>query len=107
MIGKTVVMKLTKAPQSMVDLFEAVFPGPPAESRKMFGYPAGFVNGNMFMGLFQDYMVLRLPEDVREELIEKSGARRFEPMPGRAMTEYVVVSGSLISDRAALKKQIA
>jgi hypothetical protein len=27
-------------------------PGPSAVQRKMFGYPAGFINGNTFMGLF-------------------------------------------------------
>jgi hypothetical protein len=32
----------------------------------MFGYPAAFVNSNMFMGLFQESMLIRLPEKCRE-----------------------------------------
>jgi hypothetical protein len=55
-------MKWQKSPQDLVDLFASVMPCPPAVQRKMFGYPAGFINGNMFMGLFQDDMILRLPE---------------------------------------------
>jgi hypothetical protein len=58
-----------KSPPELVEVFEAVFPGPPAVARQMFGYPTGFVNGNMFMGLHQHNMVLRLPEGPRAELL--------------------------------------
>jgi hypothetical protein len=58
-------VKWRKSPAKLIATFEAVAPGPPALHRKMFGYPAAFVNGNMFMGLFQEEMFLRLPEDVR------------------------------------------
>ena len=54
-------MPWRKSPQELVDLFESVLPGPPAVACQMFGYPAGFVNGNLFMGLFQAEMFLRLP----------------------------------------------
>jgi hypothetical protein len=54
-------MKLRKSPEELVAKFDEVMPGPPATKRKMFGFPAGFVNGNMFMGLFEDSMILRLP----------------------------------------------
>ena len=95
-------LKWQKSPQELTDLFETVFPDPPAAQRKMFGYPAGFVNGNMFMGLFQDQMILRLPEDGRQELIRKHGAKVFEPMPGRPMKEYVSLPRSLMDDRKEL-----
>ena len=75
-------MKWQKSPQELVDLFASVMPGPPAMQRQMFGYPAGFVNGNMFMGLFQDQMILRLSEDGRQELIRKHGAKD-RPKRGR------------------------
>ncbi|MGH7947688.1 MAG: TfoX/Sxy family protein [Candidatus Binataceae bacterium] len=94
-------MPWVKAPQPLIDLFESVVPGPPAEQRKMFGYPACFANGNMFMGLYQHYMILRLPEPQRDELC-KQGAKPFEPMPGRFMREYVTVPQSLLSNRAKL-----
>lgn len=95
-------MKWRKSPPELVEVFESVVPGPPAVSRKMFGYPAAFVNGNMFMGLHQEDMVLRLPEDSREKLLNVSGARLFEPMPGRPMKEYVVVPHNLLADRKKL-----
>jgi len=62
-----------------VEVFEAVFPGSPAVARQMFGYPAGFVNGNMFMGLHQENLVLRLPDGPRAELLGMEGAATFEP----------------------------
>ena len=66
-------MKLRKSPEALLAVFDQVMPGPPAAKRKMFGFPAGFVNGNMFMGLFEDSMILRLPAELREELIQRHG----------------------------------
>ena len=82
-------------------------PGPPATGRKMFGYPAGFVNGNMFMGLYQDEMILRLSEDDRQELMKARGAKIFEPMPGRPMKEYVSITQPVMKDRKDLAAWIA
>ena len=95
-------MQWRKSPRELIDLFVSVMPGPPAVQRKMFGYPAGFINGNMFMGLFQDDMILRLPESLREEFLKKEGAKIFEPMPGRPMREYVVVPPSVGRSAAQL-----
>jgi len=100
-------MKLQKSPQGLIDLFAAVMPGPPATGRKMFGYPACFVNGNMFMGLFQNEMILRLPEDARQELVKKFGGKPFEPMPGRPMREYVSLPQSVMKDRKELLAWVA
>ena len=99
-------MKWQKSPQELVDLFASVMPGPPAVQRQMFGYPAGFVNGNMFMGLFQDQMILRLSEGARQELIRKHGAKAFEPMPGRPMKEYVALPRTLMRDRKEDRKSV-
>ena len=81
-----------------------MFPGSPAVARQMFGYPAGFVNGNMFMGLHQDRMVLRLPPEPRQELLAMEGAATFEPMPGRRMSGWVAVSGNLLADESLLRR---
>jgi TfoX/Sxy family transcriptional regulator of competence genes len=91
MKGEEMPMRWRKSPQDLIDLFSSVMPGPPVVQRKMFGYPAGFVNGNLFMSLFQDDMILRLPENLREELLKVDGAKIFSPMPGRPMREYVAV----------------
>src|SRR5712691_3591079 len=100
-------MQWKKSSPALIELFSRVAPGAPAEQRKMFGYPAAFVDGHMFIGLHQDDFILRLPEDARAELLEKKGARVFEPMPGRPMKEYVVAPAALIKDEGALRKWIS
>jgi TfoX/Sxy family transcriptional regulator of competence genes len=84
-------MAWEKSPPALVTLFEEICPGPRAELRRMFSYPCAYLNGNMFAGLFQDMFWVRLDEASRAELLEIPGAKPFEPMPGRAMKEYVVV----------------
>lgn len=96
--------KWIKAPDSLVATWDAVFPPDPrAERRKMFGYPSGFVGGNMFGGLFQDSMMLRLSEPDRAAM---PGAKPFEPMPGRPMKEYVEVQTKIVDDEKELRKWI-
>ena len=65
------------------------------ESRKMFGYPCVFVNGNMFAGLHEAGLILRLPESERQTFLKLKGASQFEPMPGRFMREYVVAPADM------------
>ncbi len=70
-----------------------------AERRQMFGCPCYFANGNMFTGLHQDDLILRLsPEDRQELLSTWDEATLFEPMEGRPMREYVVVPNALYND---------
>ncbi|MGI9613231.1 MAG: TfoX/Sxy family protein [Acidimicrobiales bacterium] len=61
---------------------------PAAEIKPMFGNLAGFVNGNMFCGLFGPDLGVRLGEEEREELLAIDGAAPFGP-PDRPMREYV------------------
>lgn len=96
-------MAWKKSPAELIATFDAVVPGAPAERRSMFGYPAAFANGNLFMSLFEDQLVLRLDEAPRQALVA-AGGRTFEPMKGRPMKEYVVAPPALVGDRAALKK---
>ncbi len=82
----------TKAPEEMVRIFEnAMKDFPMAETRKMFGYPAAFINGNMFTGLFQEEMFLRLSDEDRAAIRKEYGTPLFEPIPGRPMRGYVEV----------------
>lgn len=100
-------MQWTKAPQELVDAFDAAMAGfPVAERRKMFGYPAAFANGNMFAGVHQSSFVLRLPEEERAEFLRIPGAGAFEPMPGRPMREYVVVPPDMLGRPAELSTWI-
>ena len=95
--------KWQRAPDSLVAAFDkAMLPFPQAERRKMFGYPSAFANGNMFAGLFQDSMVLRLPDEDRAKFLKLKGAHPFEPMAGRPMREYVVVPDGVMKSSRQL-----
>ena len=93
----------TKAPEALVNLFgHAIEPLPGVEPKKMFGYPAVFVNGNMFSSLFQSSMILRLSELDRAECASQFGARLFEPTPGRPMREYIEVPERMLKSPSML-----
>ncbi len=98
-------MAWKKPSAALLETFDAVVPGAPAERRLMFGFPAAFVNGHMFLSLFEEQLVLRLDEGPRQALTA-TGARAFEPMKGRPMKEYVVAPAALVADRAALAKWV-
>jgi TfoX/Sxy family transcriptional regulator of competence genes len=90
--------KWTKAPPELVARFAALIEAVPgAEPRKMFGYPAGFVQGHLFAGVFQDDVFVRLSADDQAQLMKIPGSRPFEPMPGRAMRGYVVVPRAVLA----------
>jgi TfoX/Sxy family transcriptional regulator of competence genes len=92
-----------KAPDDLVARFAAALPDEPRiERRKMFGYPCAFVNGNLFTGLHQDSLIVRLPETDRAEAVDAYGAQPFMPMPGRSMREYVVLPARIVADADAL-----
>jgi TfoX/Sxy family transcriptional regulator of competence genes len=67
----------------------------------MFGYPAVFVGGRMFAGLFQDGMVLRLGDADRARFLALPGAIPFVAM-GRQMKEWVVVPPTVLRSPRAL-----
>jgi TfoX/Sxy family transcriptional regulator of competence genes len=87
-----------KSPPDLAERFEAAVAGIEGlEVRKMFGYPAGFVGGNMTTGLHQDSWIVRLDEEDRAERLAE-GWSTFEPMPGRAMREYVALPPVVAAD---------
>lgn len=94
-----------KSAPALVAAFDAALPRQPdVERRAMFGYPCAFVNRQMFAGLHEQNLLVRLPEDERTRLLAEPGARRFEPWPGRVMREYVAVPPALQADAAALRR---
>ncbi len=95
--------KWTKAPEPLIELFSRRLETiPDASVRKMFGYPAAFSSGQMFAGLFQTEMFLRLSDHDRSDFLSQEGARPFEPMAGRPMREYVVVPERIVQSTSAL-----
>jgi len=98
--------KFTKTPPEVIAAFDGASPARSGIARKtMFSYPALFVNGNMFAFTFGPKIAVRLDETGRAKAA-KAGARRFEPMPGRPMGEYVEVPAKDMKG-AALKRWIA
>jgi len=96
--------KFTPAPQEWIEAFDAALPKD-AERRKMFGYPAAFVNGNMAAGLHRDDLVLKLDEKNRDALM-KAGGKPFVVM-GRTMKEFVVAPAEMRDKPSELKKWIS
>jgi TfoX/Sxy family transcriptional regulator of competence genes len=96
-----------KSPPDLVERFDS-FVGrfPDVERRKMFGYPALFVEGNLATGLYQDRWMIRLPPDELARLITLPGAAPFEPMPGRTMTGYAMLPDDVVADDAALERWV-
>jgi len=93
-----------KPPPELVERFEALARRLPwAERRKMFGYRALFVGGNLVTGLFASSWMIRLPDDARSELLALPGARPFEPMPGRPMRGYAVLPDDVVADDERLE----
>jgi TfoX/Sxy family transcriptional regulator of competence genes len=94
-------MAWIKAPQGLIDLFDESLPDDPRlQRRKMFGYPAVFVHGNMAAGLFQDRVFVRLSDADRAAL--PRGGDYFEPMPGRPMKAYAVIPDEVVADEERL-----
>lgn len=99
--------KWTPSPEWLVEAFDGLVPQhPDVERRKMFGYPCAFAGGNMFIGLHQDRLVLRLPDDERESFLARYDSELFSPFPGRTMREYVVVPRPLIAEPGELSPWI-
>ena len=84
-------MKMPKPSEQAKAAFQKLVPPDPAvTTRPMFGNLAGFVNGNMFCGLFGEDLFVRVSDEDQAK-VRKQGGKAFEPMPGRAMTGYVMV----------------
>jgi TfoX/Sxy family transcriptional regulator of competence genes len=92
-----------KPDEALVRLLDETISGlvfdQPVDYRPMFGCPAYFTGGNMFAGVWQETVMLRLSEDERAA-VTAAGGGPFEPMPGRAMKEYVTLPPSMVADPA-------
>ncbi len=100
-------MKWTKAPEELKKTLDTLMASVEREKRIMFGYPAYFINRNMFSGLFQDKLFLRLPPEQAAALRKPFPAlSNLEPMPGRPMKDYYVIPEKLYTDAARMGKVI-
>jgi hypothetical protein len=99
--------KMARSPEELAAVFDAAMKGfPDVELRKVFGYPCGFVNGYMTVGLHAEDFFVRLPPDDQAVLLTAPGGGYLEPMPGRPMRDYVVVPAGARENKTKLKHWI-
>ncbi len=101
-------MKIPPPAPAAVKALEQLTPGDENVAvRKVFGQPAAFVNGNMFLGVFGAEVFIRLSDADRKQASKIPGLKAFEPMAGRPMREYVVLTPSVLADRSASRRWVA
>jgi len=70
------------------------------QMKKMFGHLTYFIRNNMFIGVHEDAIFLRLSLADKEKVLAKySIIKPFEPMPGRIMKEYVVIPEHIYNNK--------
>ena len=100
-------MKAGRSPPALIATLSRLAGGfSGIERGKMFGYPALFIDGNMFARLVRDTLVFRLPETNRQNLIAGGKATPFVAM-GRTMREWVAIAPMLRGDEAELRERFA
>jgi hypothetical protein len=83
-------------PELLARFGELAALAPGADRREVFGHPSCILRGNMFMGLYEDSLILRLAEPDRTEFLRRYGGGLFEPLRGRSVKEFVVVPPALV-----------
>jgi len=95
-------MQWKKSPDNLVKFITERMADEECEPRKMFGFPCYFINGNMFIGLHQDHLVLRLSDkDKKDAMTKNKEVKVFEPMPGCKMGQYIVVPERIYTSKPA------
>lgn len=98
-------MEWKKVSPELVEVLDSYLQGYAAERRKMFGCPTWFVNGNMFAGVHQDSLFIRLSAEDREAAFAFSDEiAPFEPVKGQVMKEYVVFPEHLLAQRELFRQ---
>jgi TfoX/Sxy family transcriptional regulator of competence genes len=101
-------MAWKKSPEEALTFLSETLRDVECQSKQMFGYPVYFINNNMFIGVHQDDLFLRLASEDREEILASyEGIRPFEPMPGRIMKEYVAIPEPLYRNKEIFTELLA
>ncbi len=69
----------------------------------MFGCACALVHGQMFAGLHEQGVFMKLSDEDRAAAEAQLGAVPFEPMPGRASRTYVAVPPAMVNQAAELR----
>ncbi len=97
-------MSWERPSEALLELLKDNLEGVECEMRKMFGQYAFFMNGNMFCGVHQSNLFLRLAqEDVAEEMSLHPELKRFEPREGMVMKEYLQTPPEFAENRNSFR----
>lgn len=77
------------------------------EKKKAFARDALTINGKIFAIYRLGSLVLKLPVDAGQPLIESGEAEQFEPGPGRYMKEWFVFGPEVDEDRMTELAELA
>jgi TfoX/Sxy family transcriptional regulator of competence genes len=93
-------MPWKKANRELMQLLEDSLKDYKTEKKMMFGSATFFINNNMFAGVHEDYVILRLSEADRQGVFSKyKEVVQFTPM-GRVMKEYAALPEHISADKA-------
>lgn len=99
-------MKWIEAPEELKEMLDKKMDEYDCEKRKMFGYPAYFVNNNMIGGAFEDGVVLRLGVEEKTRVMKKHSSIKPFQSRGREMKEYVSLPMEAYSDEVLLDELV-
>lgn len=94
---------VTYRPELQPVLHEILGKIPGVTAAKMFGLPGYHVGKKFFAVLAYDGVSVKLPPERIKELLGRPDVIPFEPMPGRAMNGWVVITHA---DPAAYKAEV-
>jgi TfoX/Sxy family transcriptional regulator of competence genes len=98
-------MPWKKANPALIELLEEAVRAYDCDRRVMFGSPTFFVNNNMFAGVHEDTVILRLSEKDRQDVFrEYDEVRPFTPMAGRPMKEYGAFPESVAANASIFRE---
>lgn len=91
-------MPWKKANKELIQLLEKTVVKFPCDRRAMFGSPTFFVNNNMFAGVHEDTVIMRLSEADRQKMYSQyKEVKPFTPM-GRRMKEYAALPANFVKN---------
>jgi len=97
-----------KANKGLIDLLEKYMKDYQCERKVMFGSPTFFIKGNMFAGVHEDTVILRLSEEDRKEIFGRhKKVTPFTPMGAHVMKEYVTLPESICRNDEIFKYWLA
>jgi len=93
------------SPGWLLETFDELVPEG-ANKKSMFGHPAMWVGGNMFVMLVDDELGVRLGDEHKQEFLELRGAVTFEPRGKCNFHGMVRVPKSKLKDKTFLRNWV-